>query len=166
MSKNTLAKTAHLTWYSFEELNIHQLYGLLRARQEVFMMEQDVHYLDCDNKDQVCEHLIAYDSDDKLLGYSRLLPPGLAYEECSFGRILTTKEARGAGIGRLILKELLREQEKRYGDIGVRISAQLYLMETYTRYGFISVGEQYLEDTLPHIEMYIPPKENKSKKGK
>ena len=33
------------------------------------------------------------------------------------------------------------------------MSAQLYLIKFYQNFGFVSVGEEYLEDEIPHIKM-------------
>ena len=35
----------------------------------------------------------------------------------------------------------------------IRISAQCYLETFYQGFGFVSLGEPYLEDDIPHIEM-------------
>ena len=35
----------------------------------------------------------------------------------------------------------------------ITLSAQIYLIKFYNSHGFISVGKEYLEDDIPHIEM-------------
>ena len=42
---------------SFSELNIQELYQILRLRSEVFVVEQDCVYQDMDNNDQKAIHL-------------------------------------------------------------------------------------------------------------
>jgi ElaA protein len=39
---------------------------------------------------------------------------------------------------------------------GVRISAQSRLRRFYGEFGFEAVGEDYMEDGIPHIEMLRP----------
>jgi len=39
----------------------------------------------------------------------------------------------------------------------VRISAQAHLQRFYGAFGFAPVGEEYLEDNIPHIEMVRRP---------
>ena len=34
-----------------------------------------------------------------------------------------------------------------------KISAQSYLEEYYSKFGFVKCSEEYLEDNIPHIEM-------------
>ena len=38
-------------------------------------------------------------------------------------------------------------------DQPVKISAQRYLIKFYESFGFKTVGEEYLEDNIPHIAM-------------
>jgi len=39
---------------------------------------------------------------------------------------------------------------------GIRISAQLRLERFYGAHGFLRVGEPYIEDTIPHLQMFRP----------
>jgi ElaA protein len=52
---------------SFSELNVNELYELLRLRSEVFVVEQHCVFLDQDNKDQQCHHLLLF-TEGKLAG--------------------------------------------------------------------------------------------------
>jgi len=60
---------------SFDELTPHQLYDCLRLRSAIFVVEQNCVFLDMDNKDQECYHLMLY-QDNVLVAYSRLVPVG------------------------------------------------------------------------------------------
>jgi ElaA protein len=40
-----------------------------------------------------------------------------------------------------------------YGNVPIKIGAQLYLKAFYESYGFVQQGEMYLEDDIPHIYM-------------
>ena len=42
----------------FKELNIEELYKILALRNEVFIVEQECPYLDCDDKDFNSYHLL------------------------------------------------------------------------------------------------------------
>ncbi|MEZ7977806.1 MAG: GNAT family N-acetyltransferase, partial [Flavobacteriales bacterium] len=46
--------------------------------------------------------------------------------------------------------------ESAYPGQGIRISAQCYLEKFYANLGFSSTGETYLEDNIPHIQMFRP----------
>src|ERR1700744_4157234 len=88
----------------FGQLTPAELYKILRLRSEVFVVEQQCIFLDMDNKDYYCDHLLGW-QDDQLLGYSRIVPSGISYTEFSIGRIVSSPAARGKGIGRELVQQ-------------------------------------------------------------
>lgn len=144
------------TWTckTFTELTPDELYAILRLRSEVFVVEQNCVFLDMDNKDQQCHHLMGW-SDGELLGYSRLLRSGISYVESSIGRVVTSPAARGLGVGRALLEKSIDTLYGLYGKQPIRIGAQCYLIEFYESFGFVQKGEIYLEDGIEHIEMLL-----------
>lgn len=140
----------------FDTLTNNELYQLLRLRSEVFVVEQNCVFLDMDNKDQLCWHLLGW-KDSLLAASTRIVPPGLAYEEVSIGRVVTAPTARGLGIGRLLMQESIKACYDLFGREKIRIGAQLYLLEFYRSLGFKEEGEIYLEDDIRHIEMVLLP---------
>jgi ElaA protein len=137
---------------AFKELQVNELYKLLRLRSEVFVLEQNCVFLDQDNKDQQCQHLLLF-SDDKLAAYSRLVPPGLSYLETSIGRVVTSPEFRGTGLGRKLMELSIQGCADLFGSGDIRIGAQTYALPFYSSLGFIPEGEVYDEDGIEHIEM-------------
>jgi ElaA protein len=144
-------------WLAFADLNLHELYEILKLRQDVFVVEQQCPYPDADGRDVDCYHLLGWEKltgkRGELIAYLRVLPPGLAYEELAMGRILTAKKVRGAGIGKELMKEGLRRVRETFGEVAVRISAQHYLKPFYEEFGFRQFSEPYDEDGIPHVEM-------------
>ena len=138
---------------SFEELSGEEVYKIIKARIDVFVVEQNAPYHDCDDKDQVALHLWA-EQDGKLLAYCRLFNKGVKYDETSIGRVLTTEAARGKGMGRTLISYAVQTIENRFHTSEIRISAQDYLIQFYSDFGFIPTDLKYLEDNLPHTEMY------------
>lgn len=138
----------------FDELTTKELYTILRLRNEVFVVEQNCVFLDMDNKDFYCHHLMAWQGD-QLLGYSRIVPAGISYVESSIGRIVSSRAARGQGIGRELLITSIDTLYKVYGKRDIRIGAQYYLKEFYSSFGFVQKGDIYLEDGIEHIEMLL-----------
>ena len=136
----------------FERLTAGELYIVLRLRSRVFVVEQNCLYLDMDDRDQAAFHLLGM-RDDSLVAYARLFAPGAYYQESAIGRILTAPEARGTGIGRLLVNESLEIARRLYGDGPVRIGAQRHLERFYEGLGFRVAGEPYVEDGIPHVEM-------------
>jgi len=138
----------------YRELDTGELYQLLRLRSEVFVVEQNCVFLDMDNKDQLCHHVMGW-SGDKLAGYSRIVPPGISYVESSIGRIVTSPSARRLGVGRELMVESIRAVYRLHGKKDIRIGAQYYLKGFYESFGFLQAGEIYPEDGINHIEMLL-----------
>lgn len=145
---------ANLVWHfkKFEELNPFELYEILQLRNEVFVVEQNCVYNECDGKDLKCLHLWCT-LDGKIVAYCRVVPPGVSYSEASFGRIVSKPGYRDLKLGHQMMNYIFQIVENHYHTDTIRISAQVYLEKFYAQYGFEQVSEQYLEDTLPHMEM-------------
>jgi len=145
-----------LTWIfkKFEDLTPAELYAIIQLRNEVFIMEQNCIYQDADNKDQPSWHLAGWDTG-KLVAYSRIIPPGIAFKECSIGRVASSPAHRNTGAGRELMKESISKAFDQFNCNSIKIGAQLYLKKFYNALGFIQCSEQYLEDGIPHIEMLL-----------
>lgn len=142
---------------TFNELNISELYEIVKARYEVFACEQEITCEnDFDDKDKECIHLFVIDNEngyEKVVGYCRLLPPGLSYDDASIGRVLVLKEYRGKGLAREMMIKAINEIEKNYKVDKITLSAQCYIKELYKSVGFKEVSEQYEEAGIPHVKM-------------
>lgn len=140
---------------SFDQLSTDELYKILQTRVDVFVVEQNCPYPELDGYDQSALHLWA-ETDDEVLAYCRIFPPGIKYDEASIGRVLTKKNFRGLNLGKNLVKFALNTIEARYKITSVRISAQDYLLKFYSDFGFLDSGKKYLEDDIPHTEMLRP----------
>jgi ElaA protein len=136
----------------FKELSPEELYALLRLRAEVFVVEQTCAFQDLDNKDQHCYHLLGHENDI-LVAYTRLVPPGIAYDTASIGRVVTSPAYRKKGYGKLLMQQSIEKCTALFGDTTLTIGAQCYLLSFYRSFGFVPSGEMYLEDGIEHIEM-------------
>ena len=139
---------------SFDSLTPHELYAILRLRTEVFVIEQACLFQDMDNKDQYSYHLMGWENDT-LVAYTRLVPPGVSYQEASIGRVVTLPVARGSGMGKLLMEKSIEQIIHLYGKNPIKIGAQLYLKNFYESLGFIKTSDIYLEDGIEHIKMQL-----------
>lgn len=140
----------------FDELNTKELYSILKLRQEVFTLEQQCAYQDCDDRDFLSYHLLGY-KDHELVAYSRLLPKGVSYDEyCSIGRVLTKSTVRGNHVGKELVSRSI-DLCKQLFNQPIKIGAQSYLEKFYSDFGFKSTGHFYLEDEIPHMSMILQP---------
>lgn len=136
----------------FEELTPYQLYAILQLRNEVFVVEQNCVFQDADDKDQQSMHFMGF-LNNKLVAYTRLVPPGVAYEEVSIGRVVTSPSVRRSGIGKELMQRSIDTVYRLFGEVPIKIGAQLYLKKFYESLGFKQVSEVYLEDGIEHIYM-------------
>ena len=145
-----------ITWSckSFNELTNEELYKILQLRNQVFVVEQNSVYQDCDDKDQHCYHLVAW-QQNAIVAYSRLIPPGIAFEQASIGRVITASSVRGKQIGRELMTRSINLIHELFEKSSITIGAQVYLKNFYTSLGFIAEGDSYMEDGIEHIHMHL-----------
>ncbi|GAB0155868.1 GNAT family N-acetyltransferase [Chryseobacterium sp. Alg-005] len=137
---------------TFEEFTVPELYQVLKARIDVFVIEQNCPYPDLDDYDQKAIHIWA-EENEEVLAYCRIFDKGIKYKETSIGRVLTTEKARGKSLGKLLIQYAIETIENRFHTPEIRISAQDYLLRFYAGFGFEDTGKKYLEDDIPHTEM-------------
>ncbi len=139
---------------TFDALSTSNLYKIIKARVDVFVVEQNCPYPDLDNYDQKAVHLWA-EEDGEILAYCRIFDKGVKYEEASIGRVLTTKVARNRKLGRQLMLFAIEVIRNNLRSKAIRISAQDYLLKFYSEFGFQDTGKKYLEDDIPHTEMHL-----------
>ncbi len=156
---DTLNNTYQISCKSFDELSLEELYDIMNIRQRVFIVEQACYYLDADYKDNKSLHLMFY-KEGYLVAYCRLVPPNISYPgDSSIGRVVTDLSVRSTGIGKVLMKKAIALCLNTWPNHTIRISAQSYLKKFYSNLNFTAIGEEYMEDMIPHIEMYLNPVE-------
>jgi ElaA protein len=151
-------KSLMLTWQClpFDQLSTKEIYTILRARQVVFVVEQNCPFLDADDVDPHCLHLSCWQgrgTNTALAAYARLVPPNLKYLEPSIGRVITSPEFRRRGLGKELMQRAVRAMDELYPGLAIRIGAQQYLEKFYSGFGFETASPTYIEDGIPHVEM-------------
>lgn len=148
----------------FAELTLTQWYAISQAREQVFIIEQNCPYLDSDGRDLTAWQIRGFDKvTDRLACHARLLPPAIHITTGQFanlkmpsiGRVLTVADYRRQGLASELMRFAIAQTHKIYPDLPIFISAQVYLLDFYQRLGFVSQGEGYLEDGIPHQGMVL-----------
>ena len=138
----------------YKDLTIDELYDIMVLRQEVFVVEQDCPYLDADGKDKIGWHVMLNNDEGQLMAYTRLLAPGVSYDKySSIGRVVSSGKGRGKGYGKSVMDASIDAIIDLFPNHAIKISAQCYLLKFYNDLGFKEVGEEYLEDGIPHVGM-------------
>jgi predicted GNAT family N-acyltransferase len=141
-----------------EPIVIRWAYGLadehLQAafalREDVFHGEQNVPLdEELDELDRDAQHLVALDSDGRVIGTLRLLSFG---DEAKIGRVVVAAEWRRRGIASQMLQTALaRARERRFQR--VRLAAQIVAVALYEQAGFAVESEPFDEAGIAHVWM-------------
>lgn len=134
----------------FNELNTVELYELLKARAEIFVVEQNCVYQDLDDQDYESLHIF-YEEDGKVIAYLRAFKKD--EETVQVGRVLTLKH--GTGLGGKLLKEGIKQIQDIMKPKRIYIEAQCYAIGYYEREGFSVCSDEFLEDGIPHVQMLL-----------
>ena len=126
------------------ESNIKEICAI---RYNVFVEEQKVpEELEIDGLDDKAKHVLAF-VDSVQIGTGRILSDG------HIGRVAVLKNYRGLGIGKLIMKDLIKWAQNMNLE-KVWLSSQWHAHSFYLDLGFVCVGEIYIEAGIDHIKMY------------
>ena len=135
----------------FADLDAPTLYGLLKLRADVFVVEQQSIYSDLDGRDAEpgTRHLW-FEKDRVPMAYLRILSDMEGEQPIArIGRVVTAKDARGHGLaGKMMVAALAAA-----GDRVCVLEAQTPVVHFYERYGFKVTGPEYIEDGIPHVPM-------------
>ncbi len=143
----------------FQELTNLEIYKILQIRSAVFVVEQECVYQDIDNKDLNAYHFFIENDQKEIIAYVRLLHKGVSYPDgCSIGRVLVNASYRRKGYASKLMNTVIDFAFNDLKEDKIIISAQRYLIEFYASFGFISTGNGYLEDGIPHIKMFLKTK--------
>lgn len=134
----------------FEQVTTDELFKFLKARVDVFVVEQECPYPEIDDLDLLAIHLFKTDSDGQIMAYCRLIETD---KEIKLGRVLVSQEHRKDGLGRELVAKALEFCAETYPSKPVYAQAQAYLENFYGSFGFIATSDVYLEDDIPHIDM-------------
>ncbi|MGE4548507.1 MAG: GNAT family N-acetyltransferase [Intestinibacillus sp.] len=137
-------KNMELVWSAFGQLP--QEARTIRA--EVFVNEQGFQE-EFDEIDGKSRHVVLY-LNGQPAGTARIF-----WDEKTImrlGRLALHKSARGGGYGRAVL-DACREEARRAGAVRMVLDAQKRAKGFYEACGFVTVGEEFLEEDYPHFRM-------------
>lgn len=133
---------------AFADLTPQELYGILRLRAEVFVVEQAAAYLDPDGRDlePTARQLWFEDDGGAVVATARVLDDG---DVRRIGRIATRADHRGRGLAGQLVEHFVASAAAPW-----RLDAQSYLVAWYASFGFEVDGPEYAdEDGIPHVPM-------------
>lgn len=131
------------------ELDAVKLHDVMRLRQDVFVIEQQCLYADLDGHDlePATRQIWAEDDAGRVVATLRIVENG---GPPRIGRVATAADARRHGIAASMVEAALENTEG-----PVVLDAQSHLAFWYERFGFVVVGDEYLDDGIPHVPMRL-----------
>lgn len=136
--------------YRLSELSQEDVLDIVRARETVFIEEQQIQEADVDDYDKQAYHLCDWSESGQVRAYARIVDKGT---HVSFGRVLVPKNYRGQGRARQLVATAIQEAQRLYPEKPLIIGAQSYLLDFYQSFGFEEISEEYLEVGIPHIDL-------------
>lgn len=129
------------TWSEYKD----ELRGI---RETVFIEEQHVPVdLEWDTHDQDALHLLVRDSNQQAIATARMLSDG------HIGRMAVLKPWRKQGIGTAMLRTLIRICQDK--QLIAHLDAQVHAIGFYTKLGFVTSGDVFIDAGIPHKRMYL-----------
>ena len=124
----------------FSELTTRELYEIVRARTEVFLLEQKIICQDFDGVDYDSLHCFL-ECDGRVVAYLR------AYrseeDTVKIGRVLTIPH--GVGLGKRLMKEAILQIKGRMNSKAITLHAQKHAQGFYEKLGFKVTSPDFLE---------------------
>jgi len=134
---------------TFPELSAREIYEILGARMEVFLLEQHIVCLDIDGVDYDSLHVFAI-HEGRVEAYFR----AFRFEDAvKIGRVLTRQH--GKGLGRKLMEYGIDEVIKHFGCKKIVLHSQKHAEGFYKKLGFETVSDEYLEEGVMHVTMEL-----------
>jgi len=133
----------------FDELTAREVYEIVRARQEIFLMEQNIVCRDFDGVDYDSLHCFI-EQDGKIMAYLRAYRES---EDVKIGRVLSI--THGIGLGAMLMRESIPEIKQKFGCTTITLHAQSHAEGFYKRLGFKTTSPIFLEEGIPHVTMEL-----------
>lgn len=134
---------------TFGKLSAKEIYEILKARMEVFLLEQNIVCLDIDGVDYDSLHVFI-EHEGRVEAYFR----AFKYEDAvKIGRVLTREH--GKGLGRKLMEKGMEQVKNHFGCDKIILHSQKHAEGFYKKLGFVTVSDEYLEEGVPHVTMEI-----------
>ena len=142
----------NVTVKKFEELTTTELYEILKARAEIFIMEQNINYQDMDDIDYKSLHCFIKEGN-KVIAYLRGFYKNEEKTVVKIGRVLTLEH--GKGTGRVLLEESLQAIKEKMPCAMIYIEAQTHAVGFYEKFGFEVTSGEFMEEGIMHVAMEL-----------
>lgn len=138
----------NLTAKTFHNLSLDELYEIIKSRNEIFLLEQNIVCQDLDDVDKDSLHCF-FINDGRVIAYLRAFSSGK--EEVTIGRVLTLEHKKG--LGSLLMDKSIKEIKRHFNCKKLSVHAQKQAEKFYEKMGFKTVSGEFLEEGVVHVTM-------------
>ena len=136
----------------FSELTTTELYEILKSRNDVFLLEQNIVCQDLDDVDYESIHYF-FTEGKRVIAYLRAFICDKENNYVKIGRVLTLEHKKG--LGSELMKKSIADINERINPSKIIVSAQKQAAGFYEKMGFVPVSGEYLEEGIVHIKMEL-----------
>ncbi len=135
---------------TFSELTAAEVYEIIKARQLIFLLEQNITCLDLDGVDYHSLHCFITDGK-QVQAYLRAFPSHESEDTVTIGRVLTLHH--GKGLGKELIKQSIPRIKDTFGCSKINLHSQKKAAGFYEKMGFKSVSGEFMEAGIVHVMM-------------
>ena len=136
----------------FNELSNTEIYEILKARSEIFILEQNIHYQDIDDIDYKSLHCF-FMENNKVIAYLRAFYQDDNKDIVKIGSVLTLKH--GNGLGKELMEQSLKSIKEKMPCKKICMDAQKHAIGFYEKFDFKVVSNDFLEEGIVHVVMEL-----------
>ncbi len=135
---------------NFDGLLPIELYEILKARSQIFIVEQNMHCQDIDGIDLKARHFYL-EENGKVLAYLR----AFYYDKTTvrIGRVLSV--THGIGLGKKVMTEAIKDIKQNMKCKKICLDSQKHAIGFYEKLGFKVVSGEFLEEGVIHVKMEL-----------
>lgn len=137
---------------NFSELSLMELYEILKARSQIFILEKNMHCQDIDGIDITARHFFI-EENGKLLAYLRAFYTDDSKTVVKIGRVLSI--THGIGLGTDIMRKAMADINENMKCQKICLDSQKSAIGFYEKLGFKTVSGEFLEEGVIHVIMQL-----------
>ena len=123
----------------------------MKIRIPVFVEEQNIpKENELDANDKISYHAVLYENEIPVACGRLYFTDDIAH----IGRVAVLKEYRRKGYATKVCKKLIDVAISKKLNM-ITLGAQKYVVELYEKLGFEIVGDEYLDENIPHLKMAL-----------
>lgn len=134
----------------FDELSLTELYEILKARSQIFILEQNMHCQDIDGMDPKAKHFFI-EEDGKVMAYLRAFYDDDSKTAVKMGRVLSI--THGAGLGSELMRKAIAYIKENMKCQKICLDSQKHAIGFYEKFGFQVVSDEFWEEGVLHVRM-------------